>query len=85
MERPIVVPSDTVMRYAVHPSAVGTIKYIDGMQAHHIPLPKVGDVLNVPFLVHPDTRKPVPVVVLELQHLLHLTPPTIAIVVGRPH
>jgi len=82
---PRLIPSNTVMRYAVAATDTTSIEYIDGMREHWPKLPKAGDVLTVPFLVHPQTRQPVPVRVLELQERLTMDPPTIVIVVGRQH
>lgn len=86
MTHPRIVPSNTVVKWAVHASAHGSIAYIDGMTAHWPKtLPHVGDTLTVPFLVDPVTRQPVQVMVLELVEFLHHRPPAIAVVVGRPH
>jgi hypothetical protein len=84
MNRPILLPANTVMRYAV---AAGdpSVEYIDGMREHWIKLPAENDVLNVPFLVDATTRQPVPVRVIALQYRLSMDPPTVVIVVGRHH
>lgn len=82
---PIELPSNTVMRYAVHPQHAGSIRYVDGMKDHWIPLPQVGAVITVAFLQDPASGLPMPVRVLDLQYLLHLNPPTVAIVVGPAH
>lgn len=85
MSKPKPLQANTVMRYAVDSGAVGSLEYIDGMSKHWPPLPHEGDVLTVPFLVDPKTRQPVPVLVMRIVEMLHMDPPTIAIVVGRRH
>jgi hypothetical protein len=79
----MIIPSNAVVRYAVHPAEQGAIEYIDGMQQHWPPLPHEGDTLTVPFLVDPVTRQPIPVRVAQIAHLLQMDPPTIAVVVSR--
>lgn len=85
MSDPILLPANTVMRYAVHPEYIGAIRYVEGMQDHWIPLPEVGAVITVGFLQDPASGLPMPVRVLELQYLLQMSPPTVAIVVGPAH
>ena len=82
---PRVIPGNTVMRYAVAAGSTGQIEQLDGMRDTWPPLPHEGDILNVPFLVRPGTRDPVPVRVVQILEMLHMTPPTIAIVVGLAH
>jgi hypothetical protein len=84
MNKPRVIPANTVFKFAVTSGAVGSIEYIEGLPKQPMPLPHEGDVLTLPFMVHPTTRQPTPVVVLQIVEMLHLTPPTIAVVVGRP-
>lgn len=54
-----------VVRWAVHPADQSRIAYIDGMPPDK--LPDVNSVITRPFLVHPTTRQPVPVRVMEIQ------------------
>lgn len=83
MGKPKPVPHTTVMRWAVHPADQGRLAYIDGLYKPGETLPHENAVLTRPFLVDPTTRQPVPVRVVEIRELLHLQPPTLAIVVTR--
>lgn len=80
------LPSNTVMRYAVAAGDTGRIEYLDALAVGNMPaLPYIGDTLTVPFMVHPGTRNPIPVRVVDIVEMLSMTPPTIAIVVGLVH
>lgn len=70
------------VRYAVHPADLGRIEYIDGM-AHAWPktLPKEGERLTVQFLVHPQTREPLPVRIAAIQTLWQHDHHVVAVVV----
>lgn len=73
-----------VVRWAVHPADQGTITYIDGM-ADSMPLPKENDLITRPFLVDPQTGRPVPVRVAQILKLWNGQQHTLAVVVARAH
>lgn len=83
-KKPIVL-NNPVVKWAVHPADQGRIEYIDGMPETWPKLPHEGDVLTLPFLVDPQTRQPVPVRVVQIVPMTHLTPHVLAIQVSREH
>lgn len=85
MNEPKKLPHNTVMRWGVTSGDTGSIEMLEGLNAPWPKLPYVGDLLTVPFLVDRETQQPVPVRVLELRELLKMDPPTIVVLVGRPH
>lgn len=70
-------------RWAVHPSDVGSIEYIDGLWDGTIPLPQVNDVLTLAFMVDPSTKQPVPVRVSQIVEIRETRGHTLAVVVTR--
>lgn len=54
------------MRWACVASDIAKLKFIEGMGQHWPTLPKVNEVLRLPFIVSPETLQPVPVVVVEI-------------------
>lgn len=57
-------------RWAVHPSQVGQILYIDGKQDPSHTLPYENDVITRPFLLDPVTRLPIPVRVVRIHNVV---------------
>ena len=55
------IPANAVVRWAVHPSDTGKIKYIDGLWEKSHTLPYENDIITRPFLVDPVTNQPIPV------------------------
>ena len=54
------------MRWACVASDIAKLKFIEGMGQDWPMLPKVNEVLQLPFIVSPETLQPVPVVVAEI-------------------
>ena len=77
------IPENAVVRWAVHPSDTGKIKYIDGLWDKSHTLPYENDVITRPFLVDPVTNQPIPVRVDKIQERPEMTPYTLVVVVTR--
>lgn len=71
------------MKWAVHPSDVGRITYIDGVWEGHNTLPHENEVITRPFLVDPVSKAEIPVRVVQLVEMYQQDPPVIAVVVAR--
>lgn len=71
------------LRWAVHPSDIGKILYIDGLHGEVEKPPYVGDVITRPFLVAPDSKQSVPVRVVDVVNLFDRPEPCIVVVVAR--
>lgn len=73
------------VRWAVHPADQGRITQIDGQGNVPVTLPQEGDVITLDYLVDPQTRRPVPVRVVEIRTLWKEDHHVLAIVVSRHH
>ena len=80
-----ILSSDVQVRWAVHTADTGRIEYIDGIKDSGT-LPHPDEVITRPFLVHPTSKEPMPVRVVEiLENFLDQSPPFLVVVVSLPH
>lgn len=71
------------LRWAVHPSDLGKIFYLDARHGEVEKPPYVNDVVTRPFLVDPESKLPVPVRVVDVVNLFDQPDPCIVVVVAR--
>ncbi len=69
-------------KWAIIAEEQGSINYIEGMK-HTESLPYVNDIITRPFLVHPETKKPVPVRVVDIQKTSYEDGHLLVVVVTR--
>jgi hypothetical protein len=80
----LAMSKQTVMvKWAIEPGHVGAIEYIEGLPKTLFSLPHEGDVLTLPFMVDPLTRRPCAVRVTRLVPILEGGEQLVAIVVVR--
>lgn len=72
-----------LVAWAVHPADQGAIEFIDGLQNSSHTLPHEGAVITRPFLVDPQTKKPIQVRVVEIREIPEKRGHTLAVVVAR--
>jgi len=72
-----------LIAWAVHPADQGNIEYIEGLQNQSHTLPYVDHLITRPFLVDPQTKKPVLVRVVEIREILEKRGHTLVVVVTR--
>lgn len=71
------------LRWAVHPSDIGKILYVEGKHGEVEKPPHVDDVVTRPFLIDPESKQPIPVRVVDVVNLFDRPDPCIAVVVVR--
>lgn len=70
------------MRWACIASDAAKLKFIDGMRNSWPALPEVNEVLQVPFIVNPESQQPVPVRVEAIHKLWGTTGHVMVVVVA---